>query len=80
MDLQFRWSESDYLAAQYAWILHRPWLIIRGYWYSLLIFCMVTVGIVVKPAKWKIDILFMCGYCCGNAKLNHVALALAPAV
>lgn len=47
------------MAAQCAWTLHRPLLIIRGYWYSLLILCMATVGIVVKPERWKIDILFM---------------------
>jgi hypothetical protein len=34
--IQFHYLESDYVAAQYAWILHRPWKIIRGYWYLLL--------------------------------------------
>ncbi len=59
MEVQFCVSESDYVAAQCAWILHRPLLIIRGYWYSLLILCMTTVGAVVKPEKWKIDSLFL---------------------
>jgi hypothetical protein len=58
MEIQFCYTESDYVAAQTAWILHRPWKIIRGYWYSLLILCMLTVGLVVNPQRWKLDLFF----------------------
>ena len=36
VETQFRYFQSAYVAAQYAWILHRPWQIIRGCRYSLL--------------------------------------------
>ena len=36
LEIQSHYFESDYVAAQYAWILHRPWKTIRGYSYSLL--------------------------------------------
>lgn len=35
-ETQFRYFESDYVAAQYASILHRPWKIIRRYRCSIL--------------------------------------------
>ena len=58
MEIQFRYTESDYVAVQYAWILHRPWKIIRGYWYSLLILCMVTVGVIVNPQRWQVGLAY----------------------
>jgi hypothetical protein len=58
MEIQFCYTESDYVAAQNAWILHRPWKIIRGYWFSLLILCMVTVGVIVNPQRWELDLLY----------------------
>jgi hypothetical protein len=56
MEIQFRCTESDYVAAQNAWILHRPLKIVRGYWYSLLIICMVIVGLIMNPQKWRLDL------------------------
>ena len=36
VETQFRYFQSDYDAARYAWILHRPWQIIQGCRYSVL--------------------------------------------
>jgi YcxB-like protein len=59
MDLQFRWTESDYIAAQCAWILQRPWKIIGGYWYSLTIICIVVIALVVKPQNWRVSLIYL---------------------
>jgi len=58
MEIQFCYTESDYVAAQNAWILHRPWKILRGYWFSLLLLGMVTFAVLVNPQKWKLDLLY----------------------
>jgi hypothetical protein len=36
VEIQFHYLESDNVASQYAWNLHRPWKISRGCWYLLL--------------------------------------------
>ena len=36
LEIQSHYFESDYVAAQYAWILYRPWKTTRGYSYSIL--------------------------------------------
>lgn len=57
MGIQFRWAESDDMAARAAWLLHRPWKIVRGYWYSSLILCMSAVGLIIKPQNWRTDLI-----------------------
>ncbi len=58
MGIQFQWTASDDMAARVAWLLHRPWAIVRGYWYSLLILSMAAVGLIIKPQNWKTDVIF----------------------
>jgi hypothetical protein len=45
------------MAARVAWHLHRPWMIVRGYWYSLLILCMAAGGLIIKPENWMTDLI-----------------------
>lgn len=57
MGIQFRLTESDYVAARWAWLLHRPWKIILGYWYSLVLLCIVIVTSALHPEKWGLALL-----------------------
>jgi hypothetical protein len=57
MEIHFCHVESDYIAAQTAWTLHRPWKIIRGYWYSLIVLGIVIFGVIVNPNGWRLELL-----------------------
>jgi hypothetical protein len=53
MDIQFRWTEADYFAAQLAGLYRRPWKIFFGFWYSIVLLCIVAAALVMKPENWR---------------------------
>jgi len=57
MNVQFRWTESDYIAAQLAWLYRRPWKILFGFWYSITLLCIVAAALVMKPQNWRNELL-----------------------
>jgi len=52
MTIQFRWSESDYVAAQVVWLRHHPWPVLRGFWYPIVILILVVAIAAVHPDAW----------------------------
>jgi hypothetical protein len=57
MDVQFRWTESDYFAAQLAWMYRRPWRILFGFKYSILLLFIVAAALVMKPENWRNELI-----------------------
>lgn len=57
MGIQFRLTESDDAAARWAWLLHRPLKLIIGYWYSLVLLCIVIATVAFHPEKWGAALL-----------------------
>src|SRR5580704_16998830 len=58
MTLLFNWTESDYVSANWAWLLRRPWKIALAFWYSLLILGMVVVGAIRNPQNWRTQLVY----------------------
>lgn len=57
MGIRFRLTESDDVAARWAWLLHRPWKIILRYWYSSVLLCIVIATFALHPEKWGVALL-----------------------
>jgi hypothetical protein len=55
--IQYRLTESDDLAARWAWFLHRPLKIILHYWYSTVLLCIVIATVAFHPEKWVVALL-----------------------
>lgn len=53
MTAQFKWAESDYVAAQVTWLRHHPLRLLAGFWYPLAIVAIAAVIVAANPARWQ---------------------------
>src|ERR1700730_17096659 len=54
MTIQFRWSEADFVSAQWTWIKNHPWKLVLGFWYpiAILILAIAIFATNPNPGKW----------------------------
>ena len=57
MTIQFRWTESDYFAAQLAWLYRRPWEIVVQFKYAIGWVCIIAAALIMKPQEWRNELL-----------------------